>query len=430
MFKNATLVFMLLVAQGPTTYAVGDLRALYHQGKTEQADAAVLQAAAEALASGHTTAAREALRALAHLAEEQWRYGLATQLNTQALTLAEETGGKESLAVAEVVGDLARLNRIDNRLPEAAAGARRALRLRAQLLGTDDAGAAQLLLIVAYAEWATDHFDEAEKLARRAIAAADRAQAPLEMASARSNLAVFLQWHGSLIEAERRYREALALYSKAGAERSPGAAVAAHNLVLVLATHGRITSEMAELEQTAATSAESSLGLRHPFTAELYDSLPRLYRMLGRGGRSVEAQQRAQLSRGKAAGWCVNDAGTEGCLRHCSVASLNDAGWVELPDGGIDAGARLPHYLPSGRWNPSADEGLDGGPVLVEVFHCPAHFECLALGDDLSVRTPAAQTVCAPTCPVVGKSTGCPPGWACSALVRDAGVLGYGVCAP
>ncbi len=386
--------------------------ALYREGKPQQADLAVLAAASEVVATlGRTPAAVEPLRRLAHLAEEQWRYPLALNVDNRALELAEEVDGHDSLPVAEVLGDLARLQRIDGRFTTAETTARRALELRTKLVGAEDPKTAPLLVIIAYAEFMRDHFDEAEKFARRALVLADASKAPLEMASARSNLGALLQWHRSMIEAERRYREAIDLYANADAEKSAGMAVAAHNLTIVLADKGRVTNEMAELEKLAATASEAALGLHHPFTAETYETLSRLYRQLQRGGRSVEAAQRAQLSRGKALQWCVNDEGSNGCLRHCAVANLTDAGFVELADGG--------------RGTPA-----DAGPVLVDVYTCPASFECLSLADVSTGVTPAQRTVCAPSCAAVGSSAGCPTGWTCNTLLRDGGALGHGVCAP
>lgn len=72
----------------------------------------------------------------------------------------------------------------------------------------------------------------------------------------------------------------------------------------------------------------------------------------------------------------------------------------------------------------------DAGPVLVDVYACPATFECLSLADAVSGVTPAQRTVCAPSCPTVGSSTGCPNGWSCNTLLRDGGAVGHGVCAP
>jgi tetratricopeptide (TPR) repeat protein len=405
-----SLVMLLAVTVLGSTPA--EVLALYHEGKTQQADQAVLDAAgALVVAQGPTPATVEALRQLGHLAEEQWRYPVALTICNQALPLAEVVSGHDSLPVADVLGDIARLQRIDGRLTPAEAAARRALELRTKLVGPDDPKIAPLLLIVAYAEFMRDRFDEAEKFARRALVLADLSKAPLEMASARSNLAAFLQWHHSMIEAERRYREAIDLYSKADAEKSAGMAVAAHNLVIVLAEKGRVTNELAELERVAAEASEASLGLHHPFTAETWDSLARIYRLLQRGGRSLEAAQRAQLSRGKAMKWCVNDDGRDGCLKHCAVASVTDAGFVELADGGKGS-------------------ARDAGPVLVDVYSCPATFECLSLADAVSGVTPAQRTVCAPSCPTVGSSAGCPNGWSCNTLLRDGGAVGHGVCAP
>jgi hypothetical protein len=384
-----TLLLTLWLAATP---APVDWRDVYAERPATEADALLEAAAAE---YGETLEGALWSLHLAQVAEQQWRPTLARRLYERAEGLATRELGPEHLLVERILGEQGRLFREAERYPLAEAALRRAMAIEEKVRGREHASVGRLLQELGHLKALEDRFDEADALAARAVALAHRGGEPLDEAQAMCTQAALLQWRHRDAEAKDRYRDALELFEAQHAEKSAAAAAALNNLAQLSwrdssgwgKTHAH---EALPLMESAVAASEASLGLHHPFTAELLESLSSMYREAGRSMRSLETADRARIARGLRARFCVNTSGIDGCLAQCS----------------------LPERICTNK-----------------ATRCMSTSD----GDRHAPGRSADETACFVVCPtpgVAGPGGGCAPGWVCSVVTSRGRVEPTGVCAP
>lgn len=181
-----------------------------------EASKASFEQALPIILSSSDTSAEDKSAAYNNLAEalrEQGRYDLALPLYQQALELVEATYGANSREAADATAALALAYHGQGELDRAEPLYRRALAILDHE-GAEDSYLAGLLGNMADVMWRLDHLEEAEALARRALAIETR-----ELGSDHPNVAGSLNTLGVIQDTAKHYDQALDSYERALAIR-------------------------------------------------------------------------------------------------------------------------------------------------------------------------------------------------------------------
>jgi tetratricopeptide (TPR) repeat protein len=108
----------------------------------------------------------------------------------------------------------------------------------------------------------------------------EKGSSQLALATTIYNLAILRRQQGSLAEAERLYRKALAIREQEQGPAQPEVAVILNNLAALEVAEGRYTDAQALLER-ALTIRQATLGNTDPLTAESLSNLALLYAAQG-----------------------------------------------------------------------------------------------------------------------------------------------------
>jgi tetratricopeptide (TPR) repeat protein len=209
-----------------------------------------------------------ALNQLGMLAKYTARFDEGRADYARALAIAEEGEGPgDPLLVADLYHNLGGLEHARQDFGAGEPFARRAVEIRARILGADhpDVAADRAALAALLDGQGKDA--EAEALYLAAIRVLERTPGPprVELAVSLNNLAAIHQRHGRLDRAEGLYRRALALKERQLAPDHPDIATTLNNLAVLSKAQGR-PAEAALLYARALDAFTRVLGPDHPKT--------------------------------------------------------------------------------------------------------------------------------------------------------------------
>jgi tetratricopeptide (TPR) repeat protein len=202
-----------------------------------------------------------ALNNLAVLFKYTGNFDEGERLYLRALSLAEEN----SAQAATLYHNLGGLDHARGRFESAEPHARRAVEIRARLLGDDHLDTLADACALAGVLDGLARYTESEPIYRRALAAFERLLGPehYEIAVNLNNLAGVRWSLGDAVEAEVLYRRALEMKRRLLGPDHPDTAVTGHNLASMLEDLGR-TAEARTLAAHARCVFESVLSEPHP----------------------------------------------------------------------------------------------------------------------------------------------------------------------
>jgi tetratricopeptide (TPR) repeat protein len=219
-----------------------------------------------------------ALNDLAIVCKYTSRFAEAGRLYRQALAITVREHGPRALDVAAIFHNLGGLEHSRGRYGRAEPHARKSVAIRTRLLGkghpTVAADIAALAAILhglgmrpGDPKAASRHRREAERLYRRAIAVFSRAlgKRHFEVGFNLGQLAALCQVTGRLGEASRLYRRAIAIQREVLGSRHPQLALTLTNFAELRRTQGRTKDARAAYARAIAIYG-ASLGKRHPDT--------------------------------------------------------------------------------------------------------------------------------------------------------------------
>jgi len=247
--------------------------------------------------AGRYPAARAALHRAQHLidAADPVDPGQAAALATMQGIIAKELGEYHQAATyyatvgrihdqtgttlanaATLQHNLAGLDHIRGRYPQAESHARRAVQLRRQAPASTEVDIAMDLAVLAAALAGQHRHHEARELFEQAMAACQRARPPrrYEIAVHLHNLATIDQATGEPERAEQRYRQALALKAELLGPDHPETALVANNLATLLVEQHR-PDEAATHYRHALSIMQHHYPPEHPTTATIRGNLTR-----------------------------------------------------------------------------------------------------------------------------------------------------------
>jgi serine/threonine protein kinase/Tfp pilus assembly protein PilF len=220
-------------------------------------------------------------------------YDRAQPLLEKALQIRKTYYGNENVAVAESLNDLGYFFMLKGQNKKAEKLLREALAMRRKLLGREHLDVAESLMwlaavLVPQRNRSLDNFQEEEKLIREALAIRRKlfGKEHLSVAGSLTSLARLLQIRGDLSEAERAYRESIAMYRKLG-NQDLDMASALYDFSFLLQLKG----ELEEAEKVCRESIairRKLLGSEHP---DLARSLGQLASFLQQKGELDEAEK-------------------------------------------------------------------------------------------------------------------------------------------
>jgi serine/threonine protein kinase/Flp pilus assembly protein TadD len=213
-------------------------------------------------------------------------YDEARRLHREALRIQQATVGARDTAIATTLGHLAY---IEFDLNERAAIQRQILDIQSAALGPDDPVVGETLFGLANTERGLGHFDTAMDLLGRALASRQRALGPDHPEAALPMLHIGDILAGDLgepDEAERLYRDALAIQERALGDHDVLLIHGLHSLGDLLGREGRHEESEALLRRSVGILSDA-LGADHPRTVGSYLHLGG---ELLRQGRDEEAE--------------------------------------------------------------------------------------------------------------------------------------------
>jgi len=219
----------------------------------------------------------------------------------QHLTMAVATYRKElgegDLKTARVMRDLGLVYRDLNRTEEAEQWISGALEI-SQALDCDGYVSSGIMGDLATTYWSMEHYEESERLFRKALAIVEKPVAegshPSRAVKLLNNLGLLYQDWGRYAEAKDRYQEALALYEKHLPGDSPDKLGAQMNLASVLSNLGNHKAAEAIMEDTLKRF-QKICGDTNPSTLQAKVNLAYLYWI--RAGRTADPDSRDRARR-------------------------------------------------------------------------------------------------------------------------------------
>lgn len=190
----------------------------------------------------------------------------AERLYWRALPIlaAERT---QHVDVATIWHNLAGIEHTRKRFERGEAYARRAVRLREDVLGTDHVEVAKDIAALAALVQEQQRYHEAEGLYQRALLLFENVYGAehYEMAVTYNNLAALYRARGDLTGAASLYRKSLVIKERLLGNSHPDTAVTMHNLAMLAAEQGDVEAAR-HLLLRAVDIFETSLGAEHPKT--------------------------------------------------------------------------------------------------------------------------------------------------------------------
>jgi hypothetical protein len=266
-----------------TAHAASNLAALYLVwGAWPKAESYALRAEATfaQVPQASTRERRDNQRLLASIYVRQARYGEAKALLGQLVQ-------REDRLTAGAYNDLAVVALEQHRPAEAESWARRALEVAGRTLPTSSPDRAAILNNLAQSCRFQANYQEAEKDYREAIAIWTAALGPGHLAVARGYFGLAGLYHdrGREAGAEELYRRAIAIFESTLGQSDPTTLVARDELAEVLRAQARYT-ESDKLSQPTLAALEQALG---PEDARVVRALGHRVRLLESAGRMREA---------------------------------------------------------------------------------------------------------------------------------------------
>jgi CHAT domain-containing protein/tetratricopeptide (TPR) repeat protein len=250
----------------------------------------------------HPEASLEYADALELLAETyffQSRYAEAEPLYAQVIAIREKALGPGDESVLTLLDTLATLHRFNRRPQLAEPLLKRVLSERERTAGPDHPSVAKALKGLAEAQSAAQHYDDAERHIRRAIAITRKAgTSPSETAQLLSTLAQIELSQGRLQDAERSLKEALSLHDEAAraGPQTPDARLI-HMFALMqlsgLFQQSDRYKEAGVLAERVLSVTEEVLGPDHPNVAAQLEVLATMYALQGRLADAEAPRKRA-----------------------------------------------------------------------------------------------------------------------------------------
>jgi len=208
------------------------------------------------------------------------RYPDAEHEYRAALALVRSLPGHDA-DVANTEAGLAEQLTFEDKLPEAEALQREALRLRTQWLGPDDPVVAQSLNGLAITIRREGKMQQAEELYRKALAVDLENHLVEESTEDEHNLGALLRIEKRPAEAEVMLRLALASRLKISGEEHPSTAQTMNQLAYALHDEGKL-SEAEQYTRTSLATSRRLLGDEHPDIAVALNHLGTLLRDQGK----------------------------------------------------------------------------------------------------------------------------------------------------
>jgi len=209
-----------------------------------------------------------------------------------SLQVARSRLGEEHPAVAAALAWLGDAQRSLGRVKEAEVSIQDSLARYRKLKGNESLEVADDLHALALLFWGRGTLDEAERMVREAVAIEKKQ---------RGNdhpLALVLRDQRKLTESEQVFRESLAVNRKALRDESPAVMLNLCNLALVVGDEGRL-DEAVELHSEALRIARKILGNEHPYIAWTADNLGGILRKQGKLAEAESLQREALALRRK-----------------------------------------------------------------------------------------------------------------------------------
>lgn len=235
--------------------------AAYSEAEIDLREALAL---AERRLGANDLATARVLNQLGMLAKYTARFDEGHADYLRALAIAEATGD-DPLLIADLCHNLGGLEHAREDFAAGEPFARRAVEIRARILGPDDPAVAADRAALAALLDGQGRYEEAEALYVEAIAVWERMAGPppIELAVSLNNLAAIDQARGRLEPAEPLYRRALALKERLLPPGHPDLAMTLNNLAVLCRKEGRL-AEAAGLYARALDIFARALGPDHP----------------------------------------------------------------------------------------------------------------------------------------------------------------------
>jgi CHAT domain-containing protein/tetratricopeptide (TPR) repeat protein len=270
----------------PAADRLASLRQLLREARFAEAEAGARGLLADSEAA-HGPGSVQAAAALDVLVEALWRGGRvrtseARSLAERALAIVEARLGPDHPEVANRLGALGQVLRLQGEFAAAQSRLQRALELQEQALGPEHPDVARTLTLSAglaadmgELPAARERFERALAIGRQRLAAGDPA-----IADTLNGLGVVLEREGDDRGAERLHQQALAIRERALGGAHPDVAVSLNNLGNAQSNLGRY-AEARRLHQRALEIRERALGVDHPDVAASLNNLAVDLRDLG-----------------------------------------------------------------------------------------------------------------------------------------------------
>jgi CHAT domain-containing protein/tetratricopeptide (TPR) repeat protein len=269
---------------------------------------------------------------LALLYYRQGRYGEAEELYKRALAIRAQVLGESHPDVAYALNNLALVYWTQGRYSEAEGLYKRALAILEKALGANHADVGWTVNDLALVYRAQGKYSEAEELFERALVIREKAlgSSHPNVGKTLNNLANVLRDQGKYSQAEELYNRALVIREKAFGASHPD--VARPSLIWHCFIIGKADMERRRRSTSDALAIRAQvLGESHPDVGDVLDNLALVYWTQGRNSEAEGLYKRALAIRERALG-----------ENHPDVAlSLNDLGLVYRNQGRYDEAERL-----------------------------------------------------------------------------------------
>lgn len=225
---------------------------------------------------------------------DRGQYRQAEPLLQRALALREQADGGEQADTATTLLILGHLYTLQSRYTEAEPLLQRALAISEQTAGSELAKTAETLNHLAWLHYLQSHHVQAESLFQRALTVVEQVYGPqhAKVAEVLSNLGIVYSDTGRYDEAEQAMQQALTIYEHALGLEHPETGLALNNLAMLFYYQGQY-QKAALCFQRALAIQEQVLGPEHPQTALVCDNLGITYSKMGAFERGETALHRA-----------------------------------------------------------------------------------------------------------------------------------------
>jgi CHAT domain-containing protein/Tfp pilus assembly protein PilF len=224
-------------------------------------------------------------RVLDLLVQSLWRGGESTpesfELADRALRIKRQELGPDDADLATSLDNLAHLHRVAGRYDESGALFEQGLRLREIALGPDHERVAHSLNQLAWVLYLTGEFQRARSMGQRSVEIRERVLGDTpDLASSMNNLAIYMKTLGDYSGARVFYERALEIYERAFGEEHGQVARILTNLAILLDDQGNVAQAI-EIHERSLRIGRNVLGADHPDVAQGLANLAGLYMRMG-----------------------------------------------------------------------------------------------------------------------------------------------------